>query len=139
MDSASEKSMARAKDFITQGLDISQASPAATTLEKWLRGNKLLPHLHNAQVFNDRNGVLEPKDQFKLGLAMTLRDCTCYVRLSRRGSGTEEVEARLGDLDLKDQTTKLDYWKKMELELRDKRYYFGKEEPQQKTDCLLSK
>ncbi|KAH8848098.1 hypothetical protein MCOR27_000264 [Pyricularia oryzae] len=138
MDRAGEVSMARVKEFITKGLDISSGSPAAITLEKWLRENTLLPHLHDAQVSNDSTGVLEPKDQFKLGLAMTLRDCTCYVRLSRQGSSIEKVEARLGDLDLKDQTTKLDYWRDMELELQEQGYYLSNEKPQQKTDCLLS-
>ncbi|EHA52909.1 hypothetical protein MGG_05177 [Pyricularia oryzae 70-15] len=138
MDRAGEVSMARVKEFITKGLGISSGSPAAITLEKWLRENTLLPHLHDAQVSNDSTGVLEPKDQFKLGLAMTLRDCTCYVRLSRQGSSIEKVEARLGDLDLKDQTTKLDYWRDMELELQEQGYYLSNEKPQQKTDCLLS-
>lgn len=138
MDRAGEVSMARVKEFITKGLDISSGSPAAITLEKWLRENTLLPHLHDAQVSNDSTGVLEPKNQFKLGLAMTLRDCTCYVRLSRQGSSIEKVEARLGDLDLKDQTTKLDYWRDMELELQEQGYYLSNEKPQQKTDCLLS-
>lgn len=139
MDRGNDDSMTRVEAFLTKGLDIPPGSPSAITLEKWLRENSLLPHLHDAQVSNDGTGVLEPKDEFRLGLAMTLRDCTCYVRLSRNNSSTEEVEARLGDLDLKDQTTKLDYWKNMELDLHAKGYYFGTEEPRRNTDCLLSK
>ncbi|KAL8387944.1 hypothetical protein RB599_002928 [Gaeumannomyces hyphopodioides] len=112
----------------------AEGSRELESLRGWLLTNELLPRLRDAQLANDTVGVLEPTDTFSLGRAMTLRDCTCYVRLAPGGGA---VEARLGDLDLKDQETKLEYWKNMELELIDGGWYMGTEKPQVKTNCLL--
>ena len=50
--------------------------------------------------------------------AMTLRDCTCYVYLSRGN-----VSVRLGDLDRKDGTAKGEYWRRTERTLIDGGFY----------------
>ncbi|EJT73167.1 hypothetical protein GGTG_10016 [Gaeumannomyces tritici R3-111a-1] len=115
----------------------AEGSRGLESLREWLLTNELLPRLRDAQLANDTVGVLEPEDTFGLGRAMTLRDCTCYVRLTPGGGGGGGVEARLGDLDLKDQETKLEYWKNMELELIDGGWYMGAEVPRVKTNCLL--
>jgi len=44
-----------------------------------------------------------------LRAAMTLRDCTVFVRFPDNGNN-EKIEARLGDLDVKS-VEKMSYWK----------------------------
>ena len=72
-------------------------------------------------------------------LAMTLRDCTVFVRFPSEGR-SEEVEARLGDLDLKSREKK-EYWRRSELELIEDGWYGGKEseEIRQPLVCQLSR
>lgn len=142
LDRDSPESMRIACDILTAGQEavFAEGSRELGSLREWLLTNELLPRLRDAQVANDTVGVLEPKDTFSLGRAMTLRDCTCYLRLAPGGGGGGgggNTEARLGDLDLKDQGTKLEYWRNMELELIDGGWYMGTEKPRVETTCLL--
>lgn len=63
----------------------------------------------------------------RLQLAMTLRDCSCFVRIPADGDGggDGEVEARLGDLDRKNGEEKLGYWREMERGLVEGGFYGG--------------
>jgi inositol-pentakisphosphate 2-kinase len=104
----------------------------------WLQTNTLLPRVRAAQLANDRAGPLaadahDPRFQ----LAMTLRDCTCFVRI--RADPSAPVQAKLGDLDKKNWAAKLGYWQATERQLIDGGYYDGREEPRQTTDCQLGK
>ena len=57
-------------------------------------------------------------------VAMTLRDCTLFVKVPADGDG--EIEARLGDLDVKMAGEgKLNYWKGIERSLINGGWYVG--------------
>ncbi len=68
---------------------------------------------------------------------MTLRDCSCFVRIP--AAEDEPVEARLADLDKKNWAAKLEYWREIERVLLEGGYYMGMEQPRQETDCLLER
>jgi inositol-pentakisphosphate 2-kinase len=96
-----------------------------TSLAAWLRNNTLLPTLARRQEENSND----------LGLLMTLRDCTCFVRMS--SSSDAELEAKLGDLDKKNGDAKMATWLQMENNLCTGGFYEAKEEPRQTTACCL--
>lgn len=99
----------------------------------------LLNTLRDRQSQLDHVGVLNAKGVdgiFDLCRAMTLRDCTLYVR--RIGNA---FEARLGDLDLK-RPEKLSIWKSTERALIEEGWFTNTEAPQHFTRefiCALSK
>lgn len=104
----------------------------------WLKTNTLLPRLRAAQESNDSNGPLGASaEDRQFQLAMTLRDCTCFVRIP--ADPALPVEAKLADLDKKNSVAKLGYWQAMERELIDGGYYEGREVPMVRTDCQLEK
>jgi inositol-pentakisphosphate 2-kinase len=120
--------------------------------DAWLSKNTLLPRLRQMQMSLDPVGVLRnDKSNEKFRAAMTLRDCTVFVRFcstSNSGSSAEfvpdragdrRVEARLGDLDLKS-PSKAQYWKDTENSLIDEGWYTGteKKEDRQPLTCQLS-
>ncbi|PMD40870.1 hypothetical protein L207DRAFT_346892 [Hyaloscypha variabilis F] len=120
--------------------------------DAWLSKNTLLPRLRQMQMSLDPVGVLRnDKSNEKFRAAMTLRDCTVFVRFcstSDLGSGAEfvpdragdrRIEARLGDLDLKS-PSKAQYWKDTENSLIDEGWYTGteKKEDRQPLTCQLS-
>lgn len=79
------------------------------------------------------------RDRKKFELAMTLRDCTIFMRFGR--SGTGRVEVKLADLDHKDWNTRIERWREIEQDLRDGGWYEGTE-PQTTTStqedvCML--
>jgi inositol-pentakisphosphate 2-kinase len=95
----------------------------------------LLRRLRECQMGFDRVGVLGARGEMEVAelcKAMTLRDCTLYVRRTRVGAGGgggEEgstVEARLGDLDLK-LPARLEHWKRIERGLIDDGWYTNEE------------
>ncbi|KAL2260394.1 hypothetical protein VTK26DRAFT_5600 [Humicola hyalothermophila] len=95
-------------------------------LRRWLRTNTVLPRLRAAQLANDQRGPLEADaHDARFQLAMTLRDCTCFVRVPADPSAP--VEAKLGDLDKKNWAVKLAYWQATERRLIEGGYYEGKE------------
>lgn len=111
----------------------------------WIRTTSLLTKLKDVQLLMDPNGVLaaKPGDENaneKLRVAMTVRDCSVFVRLpdsspvtgsgsaerTRKGEGEGEVEARMGDLDVKS-PDKLAYWQETERVLIEEGWYAGTE------------
>jgi inositol-pentakisphosphate 2-kinase len=77
-------------------------------------GHKILQHLRYLQSQLDQEGVLchhvsleKPEDDF-LRLAMTLRDCSLYIRIPWADQNAP-IEAKLGDLDFKSRV-KLGDW-----------------------------
>ena len=87
----------------------------------------------------DQTGVLEgdPNDE-KLLAAMTLRDCTVFVKVT--DADPREWEARIGDLDLKSRD-KIGYWRGVERDLIEEGWYKGSErdEDRQPIVCRLSR
>ncbi|KAF7196242.1 Inositol-pentakisphosphate 2-kinase [Pseudocercospora fuligena] len=99
----------------------------------------LLHQLRSCQTVFDPYGILRTSgaDQVtSLCKAMTLRDCTLFLRRSG-----DSVEARLGDLDLK-QPEKLARWKKVESDLINGGWYTNTEHSDhwiREKICLLSR
>jgi inositol-pentakisphosphate 2-kinase len=95
--------------------------------------------LRDQQKFLDPRGVLRvsgAEDIYDLCRAMTLRDCTLFVR-----AGEDGIEARLGDLDFK-QPEKLKRWKEVERQLIDDGWYVNTEAESmwcEETICRLSR
>jgi inositol-pentakisphosphate 2-kinase len=114
------------------------SSPQRARLVDWLKTNKLLLKLRNEQC------KLDPKEPLttdmtspRFAKAMTLRDCTLFLRIPLDPS--EPMDAKLGDLDRKDPKQKEDHWRNTEQELRAFGCYMGTEQPRQRTDCSLLK
>lgn len=103
------------------------------------RAQPLLQQLRAAQLAFDAHGILKTSGTeqiVSLCKAMTLRDCSLYLR--RTG---DAVEARLGDLDLK-QPEKLMRWKRTEQLLINGGWYANKEDARVWTKekiCLLAR
>jgi inositol-pentakisphosphate 2-kinase len=88
----------------------------------------------------DPLGVLiNDKSNENFRAAMTLRDCTVFVRFPADAADDHLIEARIGDLDLKS-PDKSQYWKDMENALIDEGWYTGteKKEDRQPMTCQLS-
>lgn len=108
-------------------------------LAAWLETDTLLKQLRSYQKELDQKGVLVADvDDEKFLTAMTLRDCTLFIKFRPDDSGG--IEARLGDLDLKSRA-KQEYWRRSELELIEEGWYEGKEiaEDQQPMVCQLGR
>jgi inositol-pentakisphosphate 2-kinase len=73
------------------------------------------------------NAIVENQPQLiRLSQAMTLRDCTVFIRISRSDSGSYTIEAKLGDLDPKPPDEgKVLKWAEDELSLIVDGYYEG--------------
>ncbi|OIW33600.1 hypothetical protein CONLIGDRAFT_184866 [Coniochaeta ligniaria NRRL 30616] len=100
-------------------------------LSRWIRKNKLLHRLKSLQVARETG--LDADQE----LNMTLRDCTCFLRI--RADPQQPVEARLGDLDRKNGSAKREGWHEMESKLVEGGYYEGTEQPRQRTACWLER
>lgn len=102
------------------------------------KGRRLLLKVEHLQRSGDPFGILDesrtdPSSKEFLS-AMTLRDCTLFVRVSDRS-----IEAKLGDLDSKTPDAgKLNYWRSLERTLIQEGWYTGEEIQKQSNDCLLS-
>ncbi|KAM7197046.1 hypothetical protein V8F20_006799 [Naviculisporaceae sp. PSN 640] len=120
---------------------IEKDGPQYRALSSWLEHNSLLKRLAHAQRENDDApwggclGAEIGKPHPKLYLAMTLRDCTCFVRIS---SEQLEVEAKLGDLDKKNGEAKLPTWKELERRLIDEGLY-TRRRPRGEWTCALER
>ncbi|CAK7205931.1 Inositol-pentakisphosphate 2-kinase [Sporothrix eucalyptigena] len=139
------------------------SSPVPVTLLKarpaivrWLRATSLFRRMAAIQAEFDPHGVLSvdlegPESDGdastialdRLQTAMTLRDCTYYLRITT-GDGTAttqppSISAKLGDLDRKDGRRKLARWQAQERTLLAGGFYLGIEEPQQQTQCWLER
>lgn len=107
-------------------------------LTSWLQTNKLIPRIRAAQLVNDLTGPLRADaHDAQFQLAMTLRDCTCFLRIP--ADPNAPVEAKLADLDKKNWGVKLEYWQATERRLIEGGYYEGREQPRQETDCQLER
>ena len=112
-------------------------------LMDWLgdRGQLLMRRLRQVQIAHDPVGVLrfDGKEEKKMGvrIAMTVRDCTVFVRIPVEEG--KAIEARLGDLDVK-HAGKFASWKDVERKLIDDRWYHGRELPKgsKVVECALS-
>ncbi|MCJ1315230.1 Inositol-pentakisphosphate 2-kinase [Xylographa vitiligo] len=105
----------------------------------FLMEDGLLGRLRDLQLRFDPRGVVEGEvegEEFRM--AMTLRDCTLYLRVPSSGGG--RVEAKLGDMDLKS-AAKAGYWRGLEERLvREDWYAVGERSGGAgETVCLLSK
>lgn len=117
---------------------VDPASPQHERLRQWFRTNTLIPQLRDAQRCLDPVGPLTAETNEPDFLrAMTLRDCTCYVRVSLDAG--MPVEAKLGDLDMKNAAVKERHWREVEQTLRDSGCYVEEETPRQTTLCSLGK
>lgn len=105
-------------------------------------GRQLLQKLADHQKKLDSHGVLceVAKDSVNTDLltAMSLRDCTFYLRFS--WDHPNHVEAKFGDLDAKHPAlTKFGYWRGMERSLVNSGFYVGEEKNQvPEKACLLT-
>ena len=92
-------------------------------IRDFLLKDPLLHHLRQLQIHKDPNGVLK-SNVFSSDFlaAMTLRDCTLYLKVGRTS-----IDARLGDLDLKTGKEKAEYWRNTERRLIDGRWYTATE------------
>lgn len=103
------------------------------------RAQPLFSILRDQQRFLDPRGILSVTGAdgiYDLCRAMTLRDCTLFVRGTANG-----IEARLGDLDFK-QPEKLGRWKDVERKLIDEGWYVNSEAEmiwREETICRLSR
>lgn len=90
-----------------------------------LMNSPQLSILKELQASLDPKGILAADHKSKEFLtAMTLRDCTFYVKVS-----PTEVQARLGDFDVKSgEAGKSEYWIRNEQELIDEGWYTGTED-----------
>ena len=92
-------------------------------IRDFLLKDPLLSRLKQLQTSKDPNGVLEANVISPDFLAaMTLRDCTLYLKV-----GQTSIDARLGDLDLKTGKGKAEYWRSLERQLIDGRWYTATE------------
>ena len=106
----------------------------------WIRATPLLCRLRDVQLQLDQVGVLQgDASDENLRAAMTLRDCTVFVRFPDDGND-DKIEARLGDLDVKS-PAKIDHWRDTEQRLIRGGWYTGKErfQDRQPLTCQLSR
>ena len=88
-------------------------------IRNFLLKDPLLRRLRQLQMDKDPKGVLKANLKSPDFLAaMTLRDCTLYLRV-----GQNSLDARLGDLDLKTGKGKAEYWKGLEKQLIEGGWY----------------
>ena len=89
--------------------------------------HEIIRTLMYQQGLLDQGGPLKASaDDPKFPLAMTLRDCTCFALIPRYSSSTikrQPIKIRLGDLDWKDPSKKIDRWRSTEAGLISGGYY----------------
>ncbi|KAL9017103.1 MAG: hypothetical protein Q9185_005563 [Variospora sp. 1 TL-2023] len=113
-------------------------------LGPFFRNNEIIKMLRDLQIQKDPDGIFE-SDPSSLDFmtAMTLRDCTMFLKIPNRDSAEAQIEARLGDLDLKTPDgNKAEYWKQTEQQLIDDGWYTATEKTTADARgaiCLLSK
>ena len=101
-------------------------------LRRWFKGvapsrpKRLITQVRNMQRQLDQKGPLGSNaDDEQFRLAMTLRDCSVFLRVLRRPGGQAKVVAKIADLDKKNSAAKMDWWKKTELDLVKGGAYFA--------------
>lgn len=116
---------------------------------RWLRKTNLFRRIAAIQAEYDPHGALavglsdradDVTSLDRLQTAMTLRDCTCFLRVTvSDGAAGVSISAKLGDLDRKDGCRKLARWQAQERALLDGGFYLCTEEPRQQTNCWLER
>ncbi|KAI0195380.1 inositol pentakisphosphate 2-kinase-like protein [Xylaria flabelliformis] len=100
----------------------------------------ILKKLRELQTKGDPGRALldNPSDP-DFGLAMTLRDCSCYVRMPTDLS--EDVEIKLADVDKKNWEEKQTYWQESHWNLVDNGWYTCEEQVDTPivTECVLNR
>ncbi|KAH7360104.1 inositol-pentakisphosphate 2-kinase [Rhexocercosporidium sp. MPI-PUGE-AT-0058] len=127
------------------------ASPGTVSqFARWVSETDLLRMLRDVQLRMDRRGVLVARANDEDGnrdlrVAMTVRDCSVFVRLPELcleggEAGEGKVEARIGDLDVKS-PDKLAYWQETERALVEEGWYAGSETVQweRQNTCSLGR
>ncbi|KAJ1337601.1 inositol-pentakisphosphate 2-kinase [Microdochium nivale] len=101
-----------------------------------LQKSGLLERLRQLQVSGDAGRALfdNPSDPH-FGLTMTLRDCSCFVRMPKNDNGP--VLIKLADVDKKNWEAKQTYWQDSHNNLIDNGWYTGKEQPRLETNCIF--
>ena len=105
---------------------------------EWLERTTIIENVKQRQIELDQVGVLEGDVNDENFLcAMTLRDCTVFIRTSP--AAVTEWDCRIGDLDLKSRD-KREYWRSVEKLLIKEGWYEGteKEEDRQPNMCRLN-
>ncbi|KAJ5772889.1 hypothetical protein N7457_007785 [Penicillium paradoxum] len=99
--------------------------------------NPTLRKLQSLQKTERDVGLQGPAAQsWEMSLAMTLRDCTMFVRIPH--DEKSPVQIRLGDLDLKTGAGgKADYWRDLEAQLIEEGWYQGINNTQALSECAL--
>lgn len=107
-------------------------------LQRAFSSSGIFKKLRDLQQEGDKgNTMFNHPENESFGLAMTLRDCTCFVRMPKVGSG--QVEIKLADVDRKNWESKAEYWQHSHTNLVDHGFYHGRETPKMATRCLLEK
>ncbi|KAI3338930.1 inositol-pentakisphosphate 2-kinase-domain-containing protein [Ustulina deusta] len=100
----------------------------------------ILKKLRELQTKGDPDQALldNPSDP-EFGLAMTLRDCSCYVRMP--ADVDMDVEIKLADVDKKNWEEKQTYWQESHWNLVDNGWYMCEEQVDTPilTQCVLSR
>jgi len=99
----------------------------------------ILRKIREIQTTGDSdNALLENPSSVGFGLAMTMRDCSCYVRMPL--DTDKNVEVKLADTDKKNWEEKQIYWQKTHWNLVDNGWYICTEQvdPPVVTECLLN-
>ncbi|KAI1417823.1 hypothetical protein F5Y13DRAFT_151914 [Hypoxylon sp. FL1857] len=101
-----------------------------------LRDSGVLERLRDLQEEGDSGDALftRPSDA-RFGLSMTLRDCSCFVRMPI--DDESPVIIKLADVDKKNWRQKQSYWQSSHNDLVDDGWYKGEESPPVETACVL--
>lgn len=103
-------------------------------------GNNVLDRLRDLQIEGDPppgRALFDSPGDPGFGLAMTLRDCSCFVRLPVDEEGDAPVVIKLADVDKKNWQEKQTYWRESHQRLVEQGFYEGKEDPPMETHCVL--
>ncbi|KAI1460711.1 hypothetical protein F4805DRAFT_372893 [Annulohypoxylon moriforme] len=100
------------------------------------RESGVLERLRDLQEEGDSGDALftRPYDA-RFGLSMTLRDCSCFVRVPIDPDAP--VTIKLADVDKKNWRQKQSYWQRRHNDLVDDGWYRGTEKPPVETACVL--
>ncbi|KAI1105891.1 hypothetical protein F4804DRAFT_302808 [Jackrogersella minutella] len=98
----------------------------------------VLERLRDLQEEGDPGDALfsRPSDA-GFGLSMTLRDCSCFVRVPTSSDPEAPVVVKLADVDKKNWRQKQAYWQRRHNDLVDDGWYRGQEIPPVETACVL--
>ncbi|CAK7219657.1 Inositol-pentakisphosphate 2-kinase [Sporothrix curviconia] len=141
------------KSSSAPSMALLKARPA---IVRWLRTTDIFRRIAAIQAEFDPHGALSVTLEGpvsdgnasalaldRLQTAMTLRDCTCFLRVTTSDgtapSQPAAISAKLGDLDRKNGRHKLARWQEQERALLAGGYYLGTEEPRQQTQCWLER